>query len=73
MPVRINLTLEKPQGAAGENESIQHQLEPGEETTFERVGLGVLGGYNLTLIAPGGRAEVELAIDYRPEGDQTPF
>jgi hypothetical protein len=73
LPVRINLTLEKPRGETGENESIQHRLEPGQETTFERVGLGVIGGYDLTLLGPGGRAEIELTVDYRPQEEQTPF
>lgn len=72
-PVRIRLTLEKPRDGSGEDESISHRLEPGQETTFERSGPGVIGGYDLTLLGPGGRAEVELTIDFRPQDEQKPF
>lgn len=73
LPVRLDVTLEQPRDGSGENESIQHRLEPGQEKVFERNGPGVIGGYDLTLIGPGGRAEVELTIDYRPQEEQQPF
>ncbi len=73
LPVRIDLTLEKPQDGSGQDESITKRLEPGQETTFKRVGLGAIGGYSLSLIGPGGRAEIELILDYRPSDQQKPF
>ena len=73
MPVRLILTWEKPQGASGKNEKIEQRLEPGQEQTFEKVGGGVIGGYDVTLLGPGGRAEVGITLDYRPEGEQKPF
>lgn len=73
LPVHLDVTLEQPRDGSGENESIQHRLEPGQEKIFERNGPGVIGGYDLTLIGPGGRAEVELTIDYRPPEEQQPF
>lgn len=73
LAVRISLTLEGPRDGSGEDESIQHRLEPGQEKIFERIGLGVIGGYDLTLLGPGGRGEVELTIDYRPLEEQQPF
>lgn len=73
LPVRLDVTLEQPANGSGENESIQHRLEPGQEKIFEKIGQGVIGGYDLTLIGPGGRAEVELTVDYRQPEDQRPF
>jgi hypothetical protein len=73
MAVRLSVTWELPQAASGENEEIKHRLEPGEEKTFEKVGAGVIEGYDVTLIGPGGRGEVTITVDYRPEGEQKPF
>ena len=73
LPVRIDLTLEQSREGAAEDEVIKHRLEPGEEMTFEKAGSGAVAGYALSLVAPGGRAEVELTIDYRPPQEQGPF
>ncbi len=73
LPVRVHLTLEKPQGASGEHEKMEFRLKPGEEKIVERTGEGVLGGYDLTLVGPGGRGEVEVTVDFRPEGERKPF
>jgi len=29
--------------------------------------------YDLTLVGPGGRAEYEVTVDFRPEGARKPF
>lgn len=73
MPVRISLTLEGPRDGSGKDENIEHRLEPGETVTFERAGLGAIGGYAFSLVGPGGRARVECTIDFRPPDQQDPF
>ena len=40
---------------------------------MERKGEGVLGGWDLMLMGPGGRVEYEVTVDFRPKGEQKPF
>jgi len=73
-PVRVQLSLQKPQGASGEHEKLEFHLQPGEDKIVERTGEGILGGYDVILMDhSGGRAEVEITVDFRPEGEQKPF
>ena len=73
LAVRASLCFYKGEGESRVKDDQTCRLEPGEEKYFEKKGSEEIDDYDVTLVAPGGRATVTLVIDRRPEGERKPF